>query len=78
MGPSCGRLPDTLHTAGIEPADIDTILLTHVHPDHSNGLTSDAGVALFPRAEIVVHEDEVAHWFSDAAMAVANERSRTR
>ena len=78
MGPTCGRLPDTLRAAGIELADVDTILLTHVHPDHSNGLTSDEGAALFPRAEIVVHEDEVAHWFSDAAMAVATERSRTR
>ena len=78
MGPSCGRLPDNLAAAGIDPADIDTILLTHVHPDHSNGLTSDEGTALFPRAEIVVHADEMAHWFSDAAMAVATERSRSR
>ena len=40
MGPTCGRLPDTLHEAGIELADVDTILLTHIHPDHSNGLTT--------------------------------------
>lgn len=78
MGPTCGRLLDNLRAAGIEPGDVDTILLTHVHPDHSNGLTSDDGIALFPRAEIVVHADELAHWFDDAAMAQANERTRTR
>lgn len=78
MGPSCGRLPDNLRRAGIELEDVDTILLTHVHPDHSNGLTTDDGVALFPRAELVLHANELAHWFDDDKMAQADERTRTR
>jgi glyoxylase-like metal-dependent hydrolase (beta-lactamase superfamily II) len=78
MGPSCGRLPENLHAAGISEAEVDAVLLTHVHPDHSNGLTTDEGVALFPRADIHVHAAEMAHWFDDAAMAAATERSRTR
>jgi glyoxylase-like metal-dependent hydrolase (beta-lactamase superfamily II) len=78
MGPTCGRLPDNLAAAGIALEEVDAVLLTHVHPDHSNGLTSDDGKALFPNAEIIVHEAEIAFWFDDAAMAAATPRARTR
>jgi glyoxylase-like metal-dependent hydrolase (beta-lactamase superfamily II) len=78
MEPTLGKMPQNLKAAGIDIADIDSELLTHVHPDHSNGLTDDAGVAQFPTAEIVVNGDEVDHWHNDAAMAKANERQRVR
>lgn len=78
MGPTCGRLPANLAAAGIALEEVDAVLLTHVHPDHSNGLTSDDGKALFPNAEIIVHEAEIAFWFDDAAMAAATPRARTR
>ena len=78
MGPSCGRLPENLHAAGIHEEEVDAILLTHVHPDHSNRITSDEGLALFPHAEVHVHAAEMAHWSDDVAMAAATERSRTR
>ncbi|MBV9115096.1 MAG: MBL fold metallo-hydrolase [Hyphomicrobiales bacterium] len=79
MGPTCGRLPENLAAAGIDPVDVDTVLLTHVHPDHSNGLTDvSTGRRLFPNAEVVVHQDEVNHWFDDELMAKAAERPRRR
>jgi glyoxylase-like metal-dependent hydrolase (beta-lactamase superfamily II) len=78
MGPTLGKMPQNLVAAGIDTKSIDTILLTHMHPDHSNGLTDENGVAKFPHVELVVAERDVAHWFDDAAMAKATERQKLR
>ena len=48
-----------------------------MHPDHSAGLTDMSnGQLLFPNAELVMHENELPHWFDDGAMAKADERSK--
>lgn len=78
MGPTLGRLPQSLAAAGIAAADIDTIMLTHVHPDHSNGLTRPDGTAIFENAELVVSETEFEHWHDDAALARAAEAQKER
>ena len=66
MGPTLGKLCRNLCSMGVEPADIDTILVTHPHPDHVNGLIDAAGQALFPRAEVWVNEIDL-QFFSDPA-----------
>jgi glyoxylase-like metal-dependent hydrolase (beta-lactamase superfamily II) len=76
MGPTLGKLPENLAAAGVDPAAIDTVLLTHMHPDHSNGLAHPNGDAAFPNAELVLHAAEHAHWHDDAAMARAEPRAR--
>ena len=78
MGRSLGKVVDNLAAAGVAPGDVDTVLLTHMHPDHSNGLRDPDGRPVYANAELLVHEREVSHWRDDAAMSVAPERKRRR
>ena len=75
--PTAGFVQTHLAAGGIDPKSIDTVLLSHMHPDHSAGLTDMSnGALLFPNAELVMHENELPHWFDDGAMAKADERSK--
>ena len=57
-----GKLRENLLSAGVDPGDIDYILLTHLHPDHADGLIGLDGEATFPNAEVVLHEVEHNFW----------------
>jgi glyoxylase-like metal-dependent hydrolase (beta-lactamase superfamily II) len=67
--PTVGKLFENLEAYGLTPADIDTVLLTHMHPDHWGGLLDKDGHAAFPNAELKVAEAEYRYWHDDAAMA---------
>lgn len=62
MGPTLGKLPANLQALGVTPDQIRTILLTHLHPDHSNGLVDAEGRAIYPNAEVIVHQREAEFW----------------
>lgn len=64
--PTAGRLAIAMKAAGIEPAKISTILVSHFHPDHIFGLMEKGTNApVFPNAEIVVSGTEY-HWWTEA------------
>ncbi len=53
-----GHLPDRLRSAGVSPEDIDTVMFTHLHPDHVGwNLQQEGGQyrPTFPRARYVAH-----------------------
>jgi glyoxylase-like metal-dependent hydrolase (beta-lactamase superfamily II) len=78
MGPGLGALGSSLLALGVQPGDIDTVLATHLHPDHIGGLVDSNGTALFPNAELVVHEADLRFWGDDATLAgAANDQDRS-
>jgi glyoxylase-like metal-dependent hydrolase (beta-lactamase superfamily II) len=78
MGPTLGKLIDNITVAGVSPEKLDTVMLTHMHPDHSNGLCDSEGRPAFARAELLIHEEDVRHWEDDTAMSAAPERKKVR
>ena len=77
LQPTAGKVMANLKAAGVDPSGIETVLLTHMHPDHSAGLTDmTTGKRNYPNAELVMHEKEPEHWFDDAKMARGTDRER--
>ncbi|MFE5945456.1 MBL fold metallo-hydrolase [Streptomyces sp. NPDC056480] len=58
--PVPGRLPDVLAQAGIDRADVHTVVLTHLHEDHSGWAADAAGRPFLPQARYVVQRAETA------------------
>ena len=65
-----GRLVENMKANGIEPKDIDLVVVSHFHADHISGLLAN-GAPVFPDAEIVAPEPEWAFWMNEAERARA-------
>jgi glyoxylase-like metal-dependent hydrolase (beta-lactamase superfamily II) len=70
-----GRTLQNLAAAGIDPKSIDIVLLSHLHPDHTNGIRALDGSIAFPNAEIMVPSKDWEFWTSEdnAAKAQSSE-----
>jgi glyoxylase-like metal-dependent hydrolase (beta-lactamase superfamily II) len=64
-GPDSGRLPASLREAGIDPASIDAMVLTHAHSDHCWGTMGDDGIPNFPNATLYMAQQELDFWMSN-------------
>ena len=66
-----GLLTANMAAAGIDPKAVDIVVISHLHPDHTNGIKNADGGLLFPNAEIKVPAVDWAFWMSDDNMAKA-------
>jgi glyoxylase-like metal-dependent hydrolase (beta-lactamase superfamily II) len=71
-----GQMAANMAAAGIDPKQIDIVLVSHFHPDHINGLRTKEGALVYPNAEIVVPTRDVAHYLDDAKMNATPEAGR--
>lgn len=79
MGPAAAAAPAAttgfllrhLEGIGVDPGDIDTVVISHFHADHVEGLLAADGGPTFPRAEISVPAPEWGFWMDDGEMGRA-------
>jgi glyoxylase-like metal-dependent hydrolase (beta-lactamase superfamily II) len=63
-----GKMMANMMAAGINPQDVDTILVSHFHPDHIFGLLEKkTNAPVFPNAEIIVSSTEY-KWWTDPSL----------
>jgi glyoxylase-like metal-dependent hydrolase (beta-lactamase superfamily II) len=60
--PTAGRLMTNMAAAGIDPASITHVALTHAHPDHVWGLIDDFDEPILPDAALLMGGVEAEYW----------------
>lgn len=75
-GAGSGKLLENMKRAGIDPASVNAVVISHFHGDHINGLRNKAGQVVFPNAKIYVPAPEWAWWMDDARYVATPEASR--
>lgn len=65
---AAGQFTRNLAAAGIDPKDVSTVIISHYHGDHINGLLKADNSLTYPNAEILVPAAEHKYFMDDAEM----------
>ncbi|CAI09611.1 conserved hypothetical protein [Aromatoleum aromaticum EbN1] len=71
FGSGLGHIVGNMRAAGYDPAQVDTVIVTHLHGDHVGGLGDSAGQMVFPNATIHVAQTDNDFWLSPQMAAQA-------
>jgi glyoxylase-like metal-dependent hydrolase (beta-lactamase superfamily II) len=66
-----GLLLPNMRAAVIDPAEVDTVVITHAHPDHVGDIVARDGSLVFGNARYYVARVEWEFWMSDTAERMA-------
>ncbi len=62
FGPTLGKVRERLAAAGVQPAQVTGVVLTHAHGDHFGGLLDGEGKPVYPNATYFASKTEVDFW----------------
>ena len=62
FGPTTGKLLKSMSQAGIDPKDIDAVVMSHAHIDHLSGNMTADGKRNFPNAQYYISQADYDYW----------------
>lgn len=62
FGPDFGKLLENMGKAGLDPKDVDTVVISHAYRDHIGGVLTPDGKIAFPNAKYMMAKVEHDYW----------------